>query len=137
MVHNIIQTWKSYSPRVKGMFIGALIPLIAFLISNYVYSLAGLLEQKSRMLSIFIVWFINSFTLPISLVFSALAYTFIIITLALFCLVGVYGLIGFFSGWLYEVGLKRNKLLAFALALIPWILYILLISPLVGFSMFG
>ena len=136
MWDKIVPTWKQFSPRVKGMFIGALIPPIIFFISNYFYSLAGILEQKSRMLSIFIAWFVNSFTLPINLI-SGFTITFVYTVLALFGLACTYGFIGFFSGWLYGIGSKRNKLFAYVLALIPWILYLILITLLVGFSMFA
>ncbi len=114
--------WKDLSPRRKVMLICSLIPLFLFMVV--------LLGGYSL-----ISWLINPLDFTMSMISNGGATimyreeTFSSIFTNLLSWVVVYGIIGFLSGWLYELGKKRTEswIIGLLFALIPWLLWLLLL----------
>ena len=82
-----------------------------------------------------ISWLINPLDFTMSMISNGGATimyreeTFSSIFTNLLSWVVVYGIIGFLSGWLYELGKKRTEswIIGLLFALIPWLLWLLLL----------
>lgn len=119
----MLRAWKDFTPEIKGMFIGSLIPAFAFLV-NMLFSRIETVGNLPNILAILGV--ILKSSLLISAVLPSTKILVIDNLLSLLISAVVMGLLGYYSGYLYKKGKVKNKTFAWALALLPWFIYFII-----------
>jgi|SRR3989338_528989 len=104
MLNRIVQPWNQFSPRIKFMFVGLLVPLIGM----FLYITFKHYPPFNSLIGTLLFPFRKSIHNPPILLF----------------VVVICGLLGFAYGSVYEQISPRNKILAWALTIIaPLVIY--------------